>query len=151
MKTSHLKKYQRYKYYHEGWVKQHNIKNGSINFDKSYVQITRISNYKKVNPTDSNTWLYVPYKLFFTCKCPNLKGNGSNHSLKMCRHYQRSQYKKLQSGQILSKNETNYKIKYHRLKQEYKPIDYSIFFSLKLPCPVKTSQGFNDVNKVKHI
>ena|SRR5438132_1668027 len=132
--TTQLKRYKSYNYYHSEWVKRHNVKHENIDFDKSYVQITRIANYSKVNPKDPHTWLKVIYKRFFHCNCPNLKGDGTNHSLDMCRHFQRSQYKKLQAGKILKRCEKNYKVKYYKLKKLYKPIDYEIYFYVKSPC-----------------
>ena|SRR5437764_11277414 len=146
-----IKKNQNIKFYkhknclHEGWIKKNNIQRENIDFDKSYVLIKRISNYDKVNSNDVNTWLRIPYKHFFSCKCPNLKGDGTNHTLEDCRHYQRSQYKRLQNGKLLNKYERNYNIKYHRFKKLYKPIDYDIFFYIKLPRPVKTKRGLNGV------
>ena len=128
-------------HYHSEWIKKHNIKSENINFDKSYIQVTRIVNYSKVNPLNPITWLLIPYKLFFACRCPNLKGDGTNHSHKDCRHYKRSQYKKLQSGKILKRCEKKYEIKYHKLKQLYKPIDYNIYFYVKLSRSVKTKRG----------
>jgi hypothetical protein len=120
-------------HFHSEWIKNHNIKRENINFDKSYVLIRRDRNNKFINPHNYITWILVPYKEFFTCNCPNLKGDGSNHSLENCHHYQRSQFKKLQSGQILHTFERNYLKKYHNLKQKYKPIDYDIFLYIKNP------------------
>jgi hypothetical protein len=119
------------KHFHSNWIKKHNIKRKNINFDKSYVLIRRDRNNKLINPCNYITWILKPYKEFFTCGCPNLKGDGSNHSLENCRHYQRSQFRRLQSGQILHKSERGYLKKYHNLKQKYKPIDYDIFFYIK--------------------
>jgi len=137
-----IRKYYKHKNcLHEGWVKHLKIKSEKIDFDKSYVEVRRESGNEIIDPNNPITWLRIQYKKFFHCKCPNLRGDGTNHSLENCRHYQRSQYKKLQNGKLLNKNEKNYDIKYRRFKKLYKPFDYDIYFYVKVPRQVRNHQA----------
>ena len=80
---------------------------------------------------DSVEKIKIPYKIFFHCECPNLRGDGTNHTLKNCNHYIRSQFKKFNSDQLLiNKNARDYKMRYKALKKRYK-VDYDIFFYVK--------------------
>ena len=103
-----IRKYYKHKNcLHEGYIKDHNISREYIDFNKSYVLIKRDNNDKLIDLTNPITWIKKPYKEFFYCKCPNLIGDGTNHTFENCHHYQRSQYKKLQNGEILSRHERN--------------------------------------------
>lgn len=126
---------------HEGWVKKLKLDRQNIDFNKSYVVVTRDPSNPDINPRNIYTYSRILYKLFFLCKCPNLKGDGSNHTLENCRHYQRQQHKRLEKGELLKSNIKNYQREYRKLKQLYKPIDYHIYFYIKKPHRVRNHQG----------